>query len=139
MAFIVVGFAQMTGINTGKIVVVLFQKLFSASLDLSPAQHQTLSTNLVETVFSPAYTFEEFAQSCSYGYWRTGNLPQVIAQSNYGRLLILSIDDNFINQKMMWFSPLLKEGRVVTTFQKLDPIELDFNLSNRSCLPKYLA
>jgi hypothetical protein len=66
-------------------------------------------------VFSAAYTFDEFAQSCSYGYWRTGNLPQVIAQSNYGRLLILSIDDNFINQKMIdRFNSCFSKGKLLS-------------------------
>lgn len=83
-----------------KQVIVLFQKLFSASLDFSNPDGKPLPS-LVETVYSPIYTFDEFMQACSYGYWKTGNLPHLVTQANYGRMLVLAADDEPNIQKLV--------------------------------------
>lgn len=86
--------------NEARIVVVIYQKLFSASLDLTNNGTQT-EVNLIDTIFNPSYTYDEFAQTSSYGYWRTGNPPQLVTQTNFGRLLVLSVDNILKNQKII--------------------------------------
>lgn len=83
-----------------KQVIVLFQKLFSTALDFSNPEGKPLPS-LAETVYSPIYTMDEFMQACSYGYWKTGNLPHLVTQANYGRMLVLSVDDEPNIQKLV--------------------------------------
>lgn len=40
-------------------------------------------------------------QACSYGYWKTGNLPHLVTQANYGRMLVLTVDDEPNIQKLV--------------------------------------
>jgi hypothetical protein len=51
--------AKKIKLNQGKIVVVLFQKLFSAALDLSNNGTQA-TNNMVDAVFGPLYTADDF-------------------------------------------------------------------------------
>ena len=90
---------------------MLFQKLFSTALDFTNPEGKPLPS-LVETVYSPNYTFDEFMQACSYGYWRTGNLPQLVTQANYGRMLVLTVDDEPNIQKLVAkLAALLADGK----------------------------
>lgn len=69
-------------------------------------------------------------QACSYGYWRTGNLPHLVTQANYGRMLVLTVDDEPNIQKMI--------ARLVALFadgKKASMNQLDEILSDVQRLP----
>lgn len=96
---------------------MLFQKLFSTALDFSNPEGKPLPS-LVETVYSPIYTFDEFMQACSYGYWKTGNLPRLVTQANYGRMLVLSVDDEPNIQKIVVkLTALFADGKRISIAQ----------------------
>jgi hypothetical protein len=76
--------------------IVLIQPLFSVSVDF-PTTSNNKKINLVEAIFSSKYKFDEFMGTAMYGYWKYNNLPQVVSQTNYGRLLIITLQENSIS------------------------------------------
>ena len=56
---------------------------------------------MVDAVFGPLYTVEDFQQVVRTGYWGIGKVPKVITQTNFGRLFILTMDDIADNQKLV--------------------------------------
>jgi hypothetical protein len=81
-------------------VIVLIQKLFSASLDLSNNGTQE-TANMVDAVFGPLYTEDDFSQAARSGFWGIGKVPRVVTQTNFGRLFVFSIDDTADSQKLV--------------------------------------
>lgn len=73
--------------------IVLLQPLFSVSVDF-PQLSQTKRMNLVQAIFTPKYKFDQFMGTAMYGYWKYNNVPQIVTQTNYGRLLIITVQEN---------------------------------------------
>ncbi len=69
-------------------------------MDLSNNGSQK-TANMVDAVFGPLYTEDDFIQVARSGFWGIGKVPRVITQTNFGRLFVLSIDDSAESQKLV--------------------------------------